>query len=200
MERAAWWDTVHGVAKSQTQLTDLAHMHTHTLTHSYTSALVTPPHTSTHFSSHIYSHRLTQALIHIHVCTYTQTHTPAYIHTHNPSHSHPLRLTHFHTTTHAHTYSFIPMHVSSHMHTLTGTHMHAQSHPPHRPSHKHSHIFYTHIHPPTPSFKLSFVLCTVVCGCVQYSTRQTIQYTQQKHTLLCPSLETSLPGDRKHRV
>lgn len=173
--------------------------HTHTLTHSYTSALSPPHTTSTQVISHIYSHRLTQALTRIHVCTYTQTHTPAHIHTHIPSHSYPLRLTHLHTTTHAHTYSLIPIHVSSHMHT---THRHScacpVTSPPSAPTH--SHTFYTHFHPPTPSFQLSFNLCTVVCSCVQCSTWQTIQYILQKQTLLFPSLETSLPGDRKHRV
>ena len=33
MDRGAWWTTVHGVAKSQTQLSDWACTHTHTHTH-----------------------------------------------------------------------------------------------------------------------------------------------------------------------
>ena len=35
MDRGAWWATVHGVAKSQTQLSDF-HTHTHTHTHTCT--------------------------------------------------------------------------------------------------------------------------------------------------------------------
>ena len=36
MERRAWWATVHGVAKSQTQLLKShTHTHTHTHTHDY---------------------------------------------------------------------------------------------------------------------------------------------------------------------
>ena len=31
MDRGAWWATVHRVAKSRTQLSDLAHTHTQTL-------------------------------------------------------------------------------------------------------------------------------------------------------------------------
>ena len=34
MDRGAWWATVHGVAKSQTQLSD-SHTHTHTHTHTH---------------------------------------------------------------------------------------------------------------------------------------------------------------------
>ena len=30
MDRGAWWDTVHGFAKSQTQLSDWTHINTHT--------------------------------------------------------------------------------------------------------------------------------------------------------------------------
>ena len=39
MDRGAWWTTVHGTAKSLTQLSDWAHMcvHTHTHTHTRTS-------------------------------------------------------------------------------------------------------------------------------------------------------------------
>ena len=33
MDRGAWWATVHGVAKSQTRLSDFTHTHTHTHTH-----------------------------------------------------------------------------------------------------------------------------------------------------------------------
>ena len=34
MDRGAWWATVHGIAKSWTQLS--AHRHTHTHTHTHT--------------------------------------------------------------------------------------------------------------------------------------------------------------------
>ena len=34
MDRGAWWAVVHGVAKSLTRLTELAHTHTHTRVHS----------------------------------------------------------------------------------------------------------------------------------------------------------------------
>ena len=40
MDRGAWWATVHGVAKSQTRLSDFTHTHTHTHTqvgHSFSS-------------------------------------------------------------------------------------------------------------------------------------------------------------------
>ena len=36
MDRGAWWTTVHGVAKSQTLLSD-SHTHTHTHTHTQLS-------------------------------------------------------------------------------------------------------------------------------------------------------------------
>ena len=36
MDRGAWWATVHGVAKSRTRLSGLAHAHTHTHTHTRT--------------------------------------------------------------------------------------------------------------------------------------------------------------------
>ena len=35
MDRGAWWATVHGVAKSQTQLSVHTHTHTHTHTHPF---------------------------------------------------------------------------------------------------------------------------------------------------------------------
>ena len=31
MDRGAWWDTVHGVTKSRTRLSDFTHTHTHTI-------------------------------------------------------------------------------------------------------------------------------------------------------------------------
>ena len=40
MDRGAWWATVHGVAKSQTWLSDQAHTHTHTHTHTQWLRLV----------------------------------------------------------------------------------------------------------------------------------------------------------------
>ena len=37
MDRGAWWAIVHGVAKSQTQMSDShTHTHTHTQTHTHT--------------------------------------------------------------------------------------------------------------------------------------------------------------------
>ena len=36
MNRGAWKATVHGVAKSRTQLNTQTHAHTHTLTHAHT--------------------------------------------------------------------------------------------------------------------------------------------------------------------
>ena len=39
MDRRTWWATVHGTAKSQTQLSDLARMHTYT----YSSKVITIP-------------------------------------------------------------------------------------------------------------------------------------------------------------
>ena len=38
MDRGAWWATVHGVAKSQTWLSDQAHTHTHTHTHTHSGS------------------------------------------------------------------------------------------------------------------------------------------------------------------
>ena len=35
MDKGAWWAAGHGVAKSQTQLSDYAHTHTHTHTHTH---------------------------------------------------------------------------------------------------------------------------------------------------------------------
>ena len=43
MDREAWWATVHGVAKSQTQLKQL---NTHTHTHTHTCLLLSPWHQS----------------------------------------------------------------------------------------------------------------------------------------------------------
>ena len=36
MDRGAWWATVYGIAKSQTQLTTDTHTHTHTHARTYT--------------------------------------------------------------------------------------------------------------------------------------------------------------------
>ena len=46
MDRGAWWATVHGVAKTQTQLSDPERAHTHTHTHTHT-------HIHTHTASSI---------------------------------------------------------------------------------------------------------------------------------------------------
>ena len=41
MNRGAWWATIHGVANSQTQLSDFhTHIHTHTHTHTHTHRVV----------------------------------------------------------------------------------------------------------------------------------------------------------------
>ena len=38
MDRGAWWAAVHGITKSQTQLTVSVHTHTHTHTHTCISS------------------------------------------------------------------------------------------------------------------------------------------------------------------
>ena len=48
VDRGAWWATVHGVAKSQTQLSTYTHTHRHTHTHT---------HTHTHMESPVYGWR-----------------------------------------------------------------------------------------------------------------------------------------------
>ena len=42
MDKGVWWATVHGVKKSQTQLSN-THTHTHTHTHAHTGSLPIPP-------------------------------------------------------------------------------------------------------------------------------------------------------------
>ena len=41
MDRGAWWATVHGVTKSQTQLNECMHTHTYTYTHTHTYIIYT---------------------------------------------------------------------------------------------------------------------------------------------------------------
>ena len=42
MDKGAWQATVHGVAKSQIQLSNLARAHTHTHTHTFSKLKLTP--------------------------------------------------------------------------------------------------------------------------------------------------------------
>ena len=57
MDRGAWQAIIHGVAKSQTWLSDLQYTHAHTHTHAHACT-----HTHTHTYIYIY--------IHTHMCTY----------------------------------------------------------------------------------------------------------------------------------
>ena len=43
MDRGVWWATVHGIAKSQTQLSTHVRVHTHTHTHTDTHIYIHTP-------------------------------------------------------------------------------------------------------------------------------------------------------------
>ena len=184
MDKAAWRDTVHGVAESQTQLSDLAHMHTHTHTLIHICPCHTPPHIHTGLQSHIFTQAHTSS--HSHTCLYLHTNPHTCIHTH------PYPLTQPPSQAHTLSHNHACLHILFHSHTHVFTHAHTHRHsyarpvtsPPSALTQTLLHLLHTH--PPSHSFFPALIRslhCRLWLCTMQYTADNTV-HTAETHTAL----------------